>query len=209
MNGAMRLIALLSCLAALLIGATAAAGAAPSGVLTAAEYTQLASAQKALNAASSPNAAAAVCTRTQAVSPLLAAWKTGCTQIVGDAIDGIKAQSAAKSCTKHPTVASRMTCMLPSYQAYYLVAAAYYRADKNIDRVATARGFSSSCVAVLGDPPKVVAAEGRVASDLKQLVNALRTKNVAALQTTATLADKDQRQAQASRPTSLSLCQHE
>jgi hypothetical protein len=208
MNGAMRLIALLSCFAALLVGAATAAAAAPSGMLTSSEYTQLKSAQKALAAASSQNAAAAVCTHAQAVSPLLAAWKTGCAHVVGDAIDGIKAQSAAKSCTKRPTIAARMTCMLPSYQAYYLVAAAYYRADKNIDQVAKARGFSSACIAVLGDPPNVVAAEGRVASDLKQLVNALRTKNVAALETTATLADKDQHQAQASTPTSLSLCPH-
>jgi hypothetical protein len=207
MNGAMRLIALFACLAAFLTGAVASA-ATPSGALTAAEYTQLASAQKALSAASSPSAAGAVCTRAQAVSPLLAAWKTGCAQVVGDAIDGIKAESAAKSCAKRPTVAARMTCMLPSYQAYYLVAAAYYRADENIDQIATARGFSSACVAVLGDPPKVVAAEGRVATDLKQLVNALRTKNAAAVQSTAALADKDQRQAQANTPTSLSLCPH-
>jgi hypothetical protein len=207
MNGAMRLITLIACLATLLIGAGTAV-AASSGVLTAAEYTQLASAQKTLNAASSASAAAVVCENTKDVSPLLAAWKAGCTQVVGYAMDGIKAQSAAKSCTKRATTVARMTCMYPSYQAFYLVAAAYYRADKNVDQVATARGFSSACVAVLGDPPKVVAAEGRLASDLQQLVADLHTHNVAGVQTAAARADKDQSQIQGSSSSSLSLCPH-
>jgi hypothetical protein len=207
MNGAMRLIALFACLVAF-VTVAATAAAASNGVLTAAEYTQLASAQKALNAAPSASAAALVCKDTKDVSPLLSAWKAGCAGVVGYAIDGVKAQSAAKSCAKRATAAARLTCMFPSYQAFYLVAEAYYRADKNIDQIATARGFSSACVAVLGDPPKVVAAEGRLASDLKQLVNALHTKNAVALQSAAALADKDQKQVQSSSASSLSLCPH-
>jgi hypothetical protein len=208
MNGAMRLIALLTCLIICLTGA-ATATAATGGVLTAAEYTQLAAAEKMLSSAASPTAAGLACKNAKAVSPLLRAWKTGCTQVVGYAIDGGKAQAAVKSCsTKHPTAAARMPCMIPSYQAFSVVTAAYYRADKNIDQIATARGFSSACVAVLGDPPKVVAAEGRLANDLKLLVAALRAKNAAALQAAATVADKDQSQAQSNTPTSLSLCPH-
>jgi hypothetical protein len=207
MNGAMRSIALLTCLIVCLIGA-ATATAATSGTLTAAEYTQLASAEKALNSAASSNAAGLVCKDTKNVSPLLAAWKTGCTDVVGYAIDGGKAQSAAKSCAKRASVAARMTCMLPGYKTFSLVAAAYYRADKNIDKIAAARGFSTTCVAVLGDPAKVVAAEGRLANDLKLLVTALRAKNAAAVQVAATVADKDQAQAQTNTTTSLSLCPH-
>jgi hypothetical protein len=207
MTGAMRPFILLACAAALLAG-TATASAASSGVLTATEYAQLASAQRALKSASSVNTTVLACNRTKGVSPLLRAWKTDCDDVADYAITGIRAQAAAKSCTKYAATVDRMICMFPSYNAFYHAAADYYRADKALDQLAQARGFSNTCVAVLGDPAKVVAAEGRLASDLKQLVAALHAKNAAALQTAATRASKDQSQIQSNGPSSLSLCPH-
>lgn len=207
MIGPMRLLAVISCLAALLVGA-ATASASSSGVLSAAEYTQLASAQTALKAAPSADATVLVCQKAKNVSPLLKAWKADCKGVANYAITGIKAQAAAKSCTKYSSTADRMICMFPSYNAFYHAAATYYRADQKVDQVAAARGFSSACVAVVGDPAKVVAAEGRLAADLKQLVKALHARNAAALQTAAALADKDQGEIQSNAPSSLSLCPH-
>jgi hypothetical protein len=207
MTGAMRHFALLSCLAAFLIGASTAS-AATTAMLTHGEYTQLAAAQNALKSASSADATVLVCKHTKNVSPLLKAWKKDCNGVANYALTGIKAQAAAKTCTKYSVTADRMICMFPSYKAFYRAAVAYARADSAVDRIARARGFSAACVAVLGDPPKVVAAEARLASDLKQLVNALHRKDAAALQTAATLADKDQGAIESNAPSLLSLCPH-
>ena len=98
--------------------------------------------------------------------------------------------------------------MYPSYKAFSQAAAAYYRADKQVNKLAAARGFSAACVSVLGDPTKVVTAEGRLATDLKKLVRALHDRDAKALEAAATLADHDQEQIQSDAPSSLSLCPH-
>lgn len=203
----MRHFALFSCLAVFLVGACAAS-AATKATLTHGEYTQLAGAQKALKSASSADATALVCKQTKSVSALLKAWKQDCNGVANYALTGIKAQAAAKSCAKYSGTADRMICMFPSYSAFYKAAVAYAKADSAVDQIARARGFSAACVAVLGDPPKVVSAEARLASDLKQLVSALHKKDAAALQTAATLADKDQGAIESNAPSSLSLCPH-
>jgi len=210
MIGAMRRFALAVCLAALLVApaAASAASAASRGVLTTAEYAQLASAQKALKSVSTAKATVLVCARTKNVSQLLKAWKRDCNGVADYALTGIRAQAAAKSCTKYSSTADRMVCMYPTYDAFYRAARAYYRADQRVDELAQARGFDSACVAVIGDPITVVAAEGRLAKNLRQLVRALYKKDAPALEAAATRADKDQDQIQSNAPTSLSLCPH-
>jgi hypothetical protein len=207
MIGVMRPFILLACAVALLVSATTAS-AAPKAVLSTSEYSELASAQTALKTVSSATATLKICEQTKSVSPLLKAWKTDCNGVANYAITGVKAQAAANSCRKYSSTADRMTCMYPSYKAFSQAATAYYRADKHVNKIAAARGFSAACVSVLGDPTKVVTAEGRLATDLKMLVRALHRKDAKALETAATLADEDQGQIQSDAPSSLSLCPH-
>ena len=74
---------------------------------------------------------------------------------------------------------------------------AFYKAESLVDRLAKGRGFGKNCVAVIGDSPGNVAAEGRLAQDLKAAVSALQQQNPDALQT---LSDQINADIQAIRP---------
>ena len=97
---------------------------------------------------------------------------------------------------------------LCAVQRYYTDAEAFYRAESLVDRLAKARGFSKSCVAVIGDSAGNIAAEGRLAQDLRSAVSALQQQNPNALQTLSGQIQADIRAIKPG-PSQLSLCPHQ
>ena len=202
----------LACLAVALSAASAAT-ASSQRVLSKAEYQQLQLAQKRIHSLESSDGrsfakANAVCTRLHSVSPLIAAVRSGCLDLTRLGGDDNRLNARATKCGIDPSSeAALLTCLVPAVQSYYTDAEAFYRAETYVDRLARARGFSSSCVAVIGDSPGNIAAEGKLASDLKAAVQALKNQNPQALQT---LSDEIQADIKAIKPgpSSLSLCPH-
>jgi hypothetical protein len=202
----------LVCLAAS-VCAAAPAAATPRGVLTRAEFQQLRSAERRIKALSAKDTrglrqADSVCSRLRRVSPLITAVRSGCLDLITLGGDNAKLNAAAIKCgIDPPTEAAIFTCLIPAVRGYYADAEAFYLAEARVDRLARARGFSRTCVAVIGDSPGNIAAEGRLAGDLKAVVRALKSQNPDALQT---LSDRVGRDANAIKPGpgSLSLCPH-
>lgn len=201
---------LIACLL-LAVGAANAAAAQSVRPLTAAEYHQLHLAQKRIRSLESSDArsfakANAVCVHMRAVSRLIAAVRDGCLDLIRLGADEGKLNARATKCGVNPTSeAAVLTCLVPAVQSYYQDAEAFYRAESLVDRLARARGFSNSCVAVIGDSPGNIAAEGRLAANLKAAVQALKRKNPQALQT---LSGQIHAAVKAIKPgpSSLSLC---
>lgn len=202
---------LLACTIPLTLTATAAARAPRA--LTPAEYHQLQTAQKRIRSLESSDArgfrrANQVCTHMRDVSRLITAVRAGCLDLIRLAGDDAKLNARATHCgIDPPSAAAILTCLVPAVQSYYDDAEAFYRAESNVDRWARARGFSTTCVAVIGDSPANLAAEGRLAGDLKAAVQALRHQNPQALQT---LSDQIHTEAASIKPgpSSLALCPH-
>ncbi|HEX3615787.1 MAG TPA: hypothetical protein VHU61_04575 [Solirubrobacteraceae bacterium] len=211
----MRTVRLLSILLAALAVAAPVGVATASSVraLTRAEYQQLKLAQKRIHSLESSDArsfakANAVCARLRDVSPLIAAVRGGCLDLIRLGGDDNRLNARATKCGIDPTSeAAVLTCLVPAVQSYYRDAEAFYRAETAVDGLARARGFSSSCVAVIGDSHRNIAAEGRLARDLKTAVQALGNQNAQTLQTLTSEIQADIRAIRPG-PSSLSLCPH-
>jgi hypothetical protein len=202
----------LACVAVALSAASAAVARSPRA-LTQVEYQQLQLAQKRIHSLESSDGrsfakANAVCTRLRSVSPLIAAVRGGCLDLIRLGGDDNRLNARATKCGIDPSSeAAILTCLVPAVQNYYTDAEAFYRAETYVDRLARARGFSRSCVAVIGDSRGNIAAEGRLARDLRAAVQALNHQNPQALQT---LSNEIQADIKAIKPgpSSLSLCPH-
>ena len=134
--------------------------------------------------------------------------RSGCLDLIRLGGDDNRLNARATKCGIDPSSeAAVLTCLVPAVQSYYTDAEAFYRAETHVDRLARARGFSSTCVAVIGDSPGNIAAEGRLASDLKAAVQALNSQNPQALQTLSSEIQADIRAIRPG-PSSLSLCPH-
>lgn len=208
-----RLVCLLALCVTVALGATSAAIAGQRGVLTKSEYQQLQHAQTRIKSLESSDArgfsrANDVCTHMHQVSSLIAAVRSGCLDLIRLGGDDQKLNSQATQCGIDPgSEAALLSCMVPAVQSYYADAEAFYKAESLVDRLAKGRGFGKNCVAVIGDSPGNVAAEGRLAQHLKAAVTALQQQNPDALQT---LSDQINADIHAIRPgpRSLSLCPH-
>jgi hypothetical protein len=194
--------------------AAAPAVAAQRGVLTKTEYQQLHAAQSRIKALESSDArgfsrATTVCTRMHQVSRLITTVRSGCLDLIRLGGDRGKLNAQATKCGIDPgSEAALLTCMVPAIQSYYSDAEAFYRAESSVNRLAKARGFNSTCTAVIGDSPRNIAAEGRLAQALKGAVSALQQQNPDALQT---LFSQIGSAVKAIRPgpAALSLCPHQ
>jgi len=202
-----------TCVAVVLCTA-APASAASRGTLTSAEYQQLHTAEKRIKSLSARDTrglrqAQSVCSRLRPVSPLITAVRSGCLDLITLGGDDAKLNAAAIKCGIDPgTEAAIFTCLIPAVRGYYANAEAFYLAETRVDRLARARGFSRTCVAVIGDSPGNISAEGRLAGDLKAAVRALRNQNPYALQTLSTRVERDASSIKRG-PSSLSLCPHQ
>jgi len=209
-----RLVFIAALCIAVALGTAATAAAAQRGVLSRAEYQQLQHAQRRIKSVVSSDArsfstANAICTHMHRVSRLIAAVRSGCLDLITLGGDDQKLNAQATKCGIDPgSEAALLTCLVPAVQSYYTDAAAFYNAESLVDRLAKARGFGRACVAVIGDSPSNIAAEGRLAQELKAAVTALQQQNPDALQT---LAGQIHADIQAIRPgpSALSLCRHQ
>jgi len=204
---------LLLCLGVVCVGGSAAS-AATRGVLSSAEFQQLQLAQKHTKSLESADArnlmkASAVCTHLRHVSRLITAVRKGCLDLVRLGGDRGKLNARATKCGIDPgSEAALLSCMVPAVRSYYSDAEAFYRAETSVNHLAKARGFSNTCVAVIGDSQGNLAAEGRLAQDLKAAVNALQKQDQDALQTLFGQIDSTVKSIKPG-PSSLSLCPHD
>jgi len=215
----MRTLRLLALLATVLaISASVAGAATTKGVLTSAEYYQLSTAQSRERALTSPStsvkrlkAALWICEQIQQLTPLLTEERASCVDQLEFSLAGLAIPPVAQACDRIASLAARLNCLVPSYRRVYAAAEGQYRADTRVIQITKARGFSSSCARVLDSPPKQVAAERRVARDVKQIITALRSHDAAALKAPAAHVIVDAAQetaAQITSPSSLALCPH-
>lgn len=204
---------LVLCVAVALIAAAPAA-AARRGVLTRSEYRQLQLAQKRIKSLESSDArsfgrAGAVCTHMSPVSRMIADVRSGCLDLIRLGGDYGKLNARATKCGIDPSSeAALLSCMVPAVQSYHADAESLYRAESLVDRLAKARGFSGTCVAVIGDSQTNIAAEGRLAQDLGAAASALKQQNPDALQTLFSQIQTDIRSIRRG-PSSLSVCPHQ
>lgn len=204
-----------TCLALLLapVGGATASAATRHPALSRAEYQQLHLAQKRIKSLESSHArdlvrANGVCRQMRDVSRLITAVRNGCLDLIRLSADDAKLNARATKCgIDPPSQAAILSCLVPAMQSYHSDAEAFYRAESRVNRLAKARGFSDTCVAVIGDSPANIAAEGRLARDLKVAVQALESQNPEALQN---LSSQIQATVKAIRPgpSSLALCPH-
>ena len=203
-----------TCLALLLAAAGATATATTRHpTLSTTEYQQLHLAQKRIKSLEVSDArnldrANGVCRRMREVSRLITAVRNGCLDLIRLSADDAKLNAQAIKCgIDPPSQAAILSCLVPALQSYHTDAETFYRAESRVNRLAKARGFSNACVAVIGDSPTNIAAEGRLAGDLEAAVQALENQNPEALQN---LSSQIQATVKAIRPgpSSLSLCPH-
>lgn len=209
-----RLLALL--LAVLAFSAGVAGAATTSGVLTSSEYYQLSTAQSRTKAlkfrsttAKSLKATLWICEQVQESTPLLTEERASCVDEAQFGLAGLAIPPVAQACARIASLTARFNCLIPSYRRVYSAAEGQVRADTRVIQITTARRFSSSCARVLDSPPKQVAAERRVARDVKQIITALRTHDAAGLKEPAAHVIVDAAQesaAQITAPSSLALC---
>jgi hypothetical protein len=183
------------------------------GILSRSEYQQLRAAQTRIRSLRSSDThglrqAQLVCARMRPVSRLIGTVRGGCLDLVRLAGDEGRLNARLTKCGINPgSEAGLLACLLPAVQSYYNDAEAFHRTEALVNQLARERGFSSACIAVVGDSTTNVAAEGRLADDLKAAVTALRRQDPSALQT---LSANLKRDAEAIRPGSgsLALCPH-
>jgi hypothetical protein len=198
---------------ALALACASGATARAARPLSSAEFQQLQHAQSRIRSLESSDAhgvtrASAVCTHMRSVSRLVGAVRSGCLDLITLGGDDARLNARATKCGIDPSSeAEILTCMVPAVQAYYHDAESFYRAESYVDRLARERGFSRSCIAVIGDSPENIAAEGRLADALKAAAQALADQNPDALQT---LSTQIQAAVKAIKPgpSSLALCPH-
>jgi hypothetical protein len=199
---------------AVALGIAGPAAAGQHGVLTKSEYLQLQLAQKRIKDLESSDTrsfknASIVCNRMRQVSRLIAVVRSGCLDLIRLGGDYGKLNARATKCGIDPnSEASLLSCMVPAVASYHSDAEAFYRAESLADRLARTRGFSAACVAAIGDSRGNIAAEARLAQDLKAAVSALRQQNAQALETLFNQIHTDIR-AISPGPSSLSRCPHD
>ncbi|MDE3131119.1 MAG: hypothetical protein KGL16_08180 [Acidobacteriota bacterium] len=202
------LLSLVPVILAVALAATGPAAAAQPGTLSAAEYQQLHTAQKRIRSIAPSDTrnlatARSICTRMRPVSRLIADVRRGCLALVRLGGDNAKLNAQATKCGINPgSEQALLTCLIPTVRGFHADAEAFYQAESAVNRLARHRGFGSRCVAVIGDSPGNVAAEGRLAGDLQAAVNALAHQDPGALQT---LSANIKRDADAIRPAPRSL----
>ncbi len=201
------------CLVVVLGVTGAASAAATHGVLTQPEYRQLQLVQTRIRSLEAADArsfqkANAVCTHMRQVSQLIVAVRSGCLDLIRLGGDDGKLNARATKCGIDPgTESALLRCLVPAVRGYSSDAATFFRAESRVDQLARLRGFSPTCVAVIGDSPGNIAAEGRLAHALKTAVGALRQANPDALQALFSQIQADVRSIRAG-PRSLSPCPH-
>jgi hypothetical protein len=184
----LRLLGIVLALAALDVVPAVGAAAHATAPLTASEYRQLQLAQSRIRSLESSDArglqrANAVCTHLRPVSRLILTVRTGCLDLIRLGGDNARLNARATRCGINPaSTAALLRCLVPAVQNYYNDAEGFYRAESQVDQLARARGFTSTCVAVIGDSPANIAAEGRLAGVLRAAVQALEHQNPLALQ---------------------------
>lgn len=182
----MRRILLIAVLAGALVP-VAAASASEAGVLTDAEYQQLATIQvqyatKNLKSLGALEAAARGCNRVRPASALVSAERTDCRAAFAWLEDNARIVTKLKTCGHAQTVDARFRCLLPDYQRLSGSVRTVYHADTSVTRAAANRRLTRECVRALGDTPKALAAEERMAKDAAELVAAIRRSDVIAVQ---------------------------
>lgn len=205
--------AVLVLLAVFALAAVSSAAASALRPLSAAEYQQLQRAQDRIRSLETSDGgsfqrANSVCTRMRGVTMLIAAVRNGCLALIRLSGDDAKLSAQETKCGINPaSQAAILTCLVPAVERYYRDADAFYRAESTVAQLARARGFSSACIAVLGGSRGNVAAEGKLADDLRQAVQALRKQDPQALQV---LPGQIRAAVRAIKPgpRSLSLCPH-
>ncbi|HET9094441.1 MAG TPA: hypothetical protein VFN36_05090 [Solirubrobacteraceae bacterium] len=181
--------------------------------LTKVEFRQLTLAQRRIRTLESSDArslsrAHQVCARLLAVSPLISAVRTGCLDLVRLGGDRSRLNARAIRCGIDPGTAVRLLdCLVPAVEGFQTDATAFHRQELLVNRMARARGFDAACVAVIGDSPANIAAEGRLAADLGAAVRALKTQSPLALETLTSQLESVVRSIRPG-PTSLALCPH-
>lgn len=199
---------------ALALGAAPIATADAHGVLSKAEFQQLQLAEKRIKSLSAKDTRGlkqgeSICRRMRQVSPLIGAVRSGCLDLITLGQDNGRLNASATRCgIDPPSQAAVFTCLIPAVQRYYSDAERFYLAENRVVAIARERGFGSGCIAVIGDTPGNIAAEGRLAADLKAAVVALRHQNPDTLQTLSASIEKDANSIRPG-PSSLSLCPHQ
>ncbi len=216
MAGTLRRLGLLVLLGALLATGTGVAAADSSaGVLTSAEYQQLVVLQgqysaRSLKSLPALEAAQTKCNEVSPVSALVGAERTDCRNGFAWLITSVRIESKLKGCASGATVSGRLRCLLPDYQKLSVAVRALYNADAYVNHLASGRRFTRTCVQALGDTPKSIAAEGRMATDAARLVTAIRGRNLLGVQKYGGLYDADTADAEsAGSKASLSVCPHQ
>lgn len=132
-----------------------------------------------------------------------------CQALVAFAKEGATADDATTKCALDPPSAKAvLRCLLPAFRTYHTDARAFYLAEKRVAKLAAARGFSKKCVAVIGDAPKTIAAESRLATDLEDMVDALKAGDLNKLQAASNRVGKDADEVNPGQ-SSLSVCPHQ
>lgn len=207
-----RLLALLGTVLA--IGSGVAGAATTRGVLTSAEYQQLVLLQsqynsKSLKSLSALEAGQRTCNRMTPVSALVGAARADCRDGFAWLISSVRIELKLKGCARGATIDRRFGCLLPYYAKLSVAVRALHNADAYVTRVASGRHFTRTCVRAIGDSPKAIADEGRMAKDASRLVSAIRSRNLLGVQKYGGLYDADTAEAvSAGSKVPLSVCPH-
>lgn len=197
----------------LVLGAGSAAAATPRRLLTQAEYQQLLAARKRVISLSDADAqsrrrAQTICVGLHRVSPLVSQVRAGCLDLLTLAGDHDRLNAAATRCgIDPPSEGAILTCLVPAFRTYAANARTFELAETSVARILRDRGFGRACLTAIGVPPRNLAAEGRLASDLSAVVKGLRAQNPDALQS---LSGRVSRDVRAITPAtgSLAACPH-
>jgi hypothetical protein len=209
-----RTMRLLTLLATVLAISAGVAFAASPGVLSGPEYQQLVLLQsqynaKSLKTLSSLEAGQTTCNRMAPVSALVGAERADCRDGFAWLISSVRIESKIKGCARGATVNRRLGCLLPYYAKLSVTVRALHNADAYVNHVASGRHFNKTCVRALGDSPKAIAAEGRMAKDASRLVSAIRSRNLLSVQKYGGLYDADTAEAVSDgSKLPLSVCPH-
>jgi hypothetical protein len=194
----------------------AAAGASTtSGVLTSTEYQQLTTIQskvstKSVKSLATLEAALRTCDQVHPASALVGTELADCRASLLWLEASSRILANLKRCSHKPDVNARFDCLLPYYSRLSVTVRALYHAELAVNRAATARGFTKTCVDTLGEPPKAIVAEAQLAKDTSRLVSAIRRHDAIGVQRygglyTADFADVERDGSHAP----LSVCPHQ
>jgi hypothetical protein len=216
MHQASRLIKIVTCLALVVTAMSTAAAADTSGaVLTKVEYQQLREMQERDKAAASGGHASikgliGICDRTVDVSPLIKASKARCLAVVSYAVGDANVIKAANPCSKLKTADAALNCLTPSFVALASDAEALVTSARQVNRIATARRFKSSCVAALGGPKKGLTLLSKFTGDLRLLVTSMEAHNLGLFDVVIKHVNSLEGAVKSNpAPASISICPHQ